>query len=66
MINKNLVITVENNEEGTTLSLKTVTGGKSILITGDHSSYNLDDLKKALTELSMFLENRDNVTYERC
>jgi len=56
MIRKDLTVTVESIEEGTTLVLKTLSGvGKDkVLISGDPAAYDIKEVKEALKEIESF------------
>lgn len=60
-LNKDLTITITNDTEGTTISLKTVSalGNGLISISGDMGVFNLLDIQHALQELGQFNEEKE-------
>jgi hypothetical protein len=50
-----MVVNVINEEEGITLSFKTIAkGDNGVLVTGDNGLYNVEELVAALTEVKNF------------
>lgn len=55
-LTKNIVLTVTNEIEGITLTLKTVsTGDNGLVVSGDPGLYSLVEVKTALLEAEKFI-----------
>ena len=59
MISKNIVVTIQNSEEGLTLSLKSTDDPTKIVITGDLGVYDGEEIQKATEEVKAFVKSRD-------
>lgn len=59
MISKNIVVTVENIEEGLSISLKSTNDPGKIVFVGDLGAYDGKEIKKALEEVANFIDERD-------
>lgn len=60
MITKNIVLTVTNETEGITLTIKTVAAmDNGLVISGDPGVYNLPEIKAAIKECEDFIMKKE-------
>lgn len=66
MLTKDLTVTITNEAEGITLTVKTVSrlGGTTVAVSGDPGTYDIKEIKEALAQIEKFDSNTDKAAIQ--